>query len=161
MGALSQALKALAASTPFPAIPAGSWVARWRIDGPFSAGGEAAIYVAGQFVLKVAHGGRCLDAEAEVLARAANPRLVRLIDRGTHDGLAFLVLERLRPTRAALDAALRREARAGLEAIHAAGCVHGDVKRDNLVIQADGRVVWIDPGRRGAPEADLAALERL
>ncbi|MEA3199522.1 MAG: eukaryotic-like serine/threonine-protein kinase [Thermoplasmata archaeon] len=119
--------------------------------------------------------GARVVAEARALAAVRSPRVVRLLEVDRREGEAFLVMERapggsaadllaregpLAPERAL---ALADDLLEGLEALHAAGLVHGDVKCENLLLDAEGRGVLADFGsaRAADPGATLtgAAVE--
>lgn len=98
-----------------------------------------------------------LLAEAQALARLAHPNVVAVYDAGRLEGLLVLALElvegenlaswlrsRPRSWRQILDAFL--DAGRGLEAAHAAGLAHRDIKPGNLVIGHDGRARVVDFG---------------
>jgi hypothetical protein len=84
--------------------------------------------------------------EATALARINHPHVVRVFDAGIEEGEAFLVLEYLSGgTLAGLPAqpperavALGREVCEALEAVHAAGLVHRDVKPENVLLSREG-----------------------
>jgi len=96
--------------------------------------------------------------EARAAARlSGHPHVVTVYDAGEHDGQAFLVMalytggtvaERLRERLPDPDRALRwiREAADGLDAAHAAGVVHRDVKPANLLLDERDRVAVGDFG---------------
>ena len=126
-----------------------------------------------EVVLKWFHAGwaekRAL-AEAEALAKVRHPRVVPLLSVERAGERLFLVLEyveggsaqalldatgRLPPARAL---ALALDALEGLEAIHAAGIAHGDVKPANVLVDAHGRALLADLGAAQAlsrSDADL------
>ena len=132
-------------------------------------------------VLKVLH--RChrgrLDLaarmrdEARSLAMLCHPNLVYVFDLGTTgDGRPFFAMELLRgrDLRAELSevgvvgvpAALELVAQAldGLEAVHAAGIVHRDVKLENIFLCADGTVKLLDFGIAKVMGSTLGHTER-
>jgi tRNA A-37 threonylcarbamoyl transferase component Bud32/Tol biopolymer transport system component len=102
---------------------------------------------------------RRLKLEVNLARRITHPNVCRIFDIGDADGYRFLTMEfatggtlrdlikknqALRPLAERLaDAA---GAIAGLAAIHDAGIVHRDVKPDNMLRMADGRLVLSDFG---------------
>ncbi len=98
-----------------------------------------------------------LVREARVLAGVRHPNVVTV--HSVHDDAdpPFLVMERLegrsldevvRDRRPSLREALEylRQIAAGLDAIHAAGLIHGDVKPSNVIVDADGHLCIVDVG---------------
>lgn len=87
-----------------------------------------------------------LRAEAHVASRINHRNVVRMIDYGEHAGVPFLVMDlitgprlgslcRARGPLALEDAAMFvLQILAGLDATHAAGIVHADVKADNVLV---------------------------
>lgn len=154
----------------------GGFVGRYRVGERIGAGAMGAVYEAerpdgGLVAVKVMH-PQC-RAHPHLVQRfrnegtaglpAAHPHVVSVLEHGeTDDGLPFLVMPMIRgdtlSTRLFHDGALplRRAATlvqqllTGLEALHAAGVVHGDVKADNIVMASgdDGSdtAVLIDLG---------------
>jgi len=94
--------------------------------------------------------------EYEIVQRIRHPSIVRLYDLGVSDEHAWLVMEYFRA------GDLRRRMRAGmrprpamrtairiaraLEAIHAAGVLHRDLKPGNVMLREDGSLALIDFG---------------
>jgi len=97
--------------------------------------------------------------EARAIARLSHPYICALHDLGHHDGLDFLVMEylegetlaaRLRRGPMTLDDVLRSAIQIAdaLEAAHAEGIVHSDLKPANIMLVSGG-------ANRGAPTAKL------
>lgn len=135
---------------------------RYRVRDRVARGGMATVYTAlderldRTVALKIVHPtqagepqfvDRFMD-EAKAIARLTHPNVVAAYDRGTHDGLPYLVMEyvrgrtlreilssrrRLTPVEAL---AITEQMLAAIAAAHRAGLVHRDVKPENVLIAA-------------------------
>jgi serine/threonine protein kinase len=139
---------------------------RYRIDALIDRGGMADVYRARDLrlqrevavkVLREVEHERRFAAEARTLANLQHPNLVRLLDAGTDNGDAFLVLELLGgatvrellergPLDAARVARVGSETAAALDYIHRRGIIHRDVKPSNLMLDEHGSVRLADFG---------------
>lgn len=159
---------------------------RYRIDGRIARGGMATVYrgldvrLDRVVAIKVMHPGLAEDAdflarftrEAKAAARLNSANVVGVFDQGSHDGLAFLVME-LVPGRTLRDLIAERgrlspaQALSVLEpvllalgAAHRAGLVHRDVKPENVLLGDDGTVKVADFGLARAVEAASHTVTR-
>lgn len=94
--------------------------------------------------------------QGDMLLRVQGPGVVRLLDRGTTDGIPFLVLEWLEggtlreliqsrrrlPLRQALE--ILEQLAGALAAFHREGLPHGDIRGENVVLEGRGAVL-VDP----------------
>jgi serine/threonine protein kinase len=153
------------------ALSAGSEFAGFRIERPLGRGGMGIVYLAGEIrlerlvALKVIRAELAEDerfrarfrAESRTAASVEHPRVVTVFGAGERDGLLYVAMRyvpgtdlgRLISAEGPLDAEgaadLIAQVGEGLDAVHAAGLVHRDVKPANVIVGEP------DPGeRRGA-----------
>ena len=101
-----------------------------------------------------------IRAEAQALAAVRHPGVIGVHALGTHEGIDYMVMEHVAGVTLAQHLA-RLEGSGvplverieilvavadGLAAIHRAGISHGDIKTDNVLLSASGRVVLTDLG---------------
>ena len=163
---------------------------RYRLDRELGTGGTATVWLAHDVVLdrpcavkilkpaerEAAARRERLKTEARALAALDHDCVVRIYDLGQHDGQDYIVMEYLErgsladrlalegplaPTEA-VDAVI--EVLGALQAAHAAGIIHRDVKPGNVLIRADGAAALCDfgiartatPGTAGRTETGVA-----
>ncbi|HUJ58242.1 MAG TPA: serine/threonine-protein kinase, partial [Kofleriaceae bacterium] len=146
---------------------------RYRLGALLGAGGMGAVYqaedlehgreVAVKLVRPELAGDAAargyLDAEVRMTGRVVHRNVVALLAAGEterHEPYVVMELVRGRSLRDVVRAAgplsprracsIVQQVLAGLEAIHAAGFVHGDVKSENVLIDESGRALLIDLG---------------
>ncbi|MDQ6873536.1 MAG: Stk1 family PASTA domain-containing Ser/Thr kinase [Actinomycetota bacterium] len=159
---------------------------RYRLDARIARGGMATVYRALDerldrvVAVKVMHAGLADDprflarftGEAKAAARLSSPNVVNVFDQGSHNGLAYLVMElvagrtlrdllaergRLSPAQAL---SVLEPVLAALAAAHRAGLVHRDVKPENVLLGDDGSVKVADFGLARAVESATMTAAR-
>src|SRR5438477_8472619 len=139
---------------------------RYAIERLLGRGGMGSVYLARQIdldrpvVVKVMHPEIAkdpqwvarLNREALAAAQVSSDAVVKIYDTGVADGVPFIAMEYVEGLSAqALLAKQPRvphaeatriilEAARGLQAVHAAGVIHRDVKPANILLASDGRV---------------------
>ncbi len=176
-----------AESTPSAAhlgqlAPGQLFAERYEVEAPIGRGGMGAVYRVRDRKLDevVALKLLTLDTERAVegflrevrlARRVTHPNVARTHDLGEHAGAHFLTMEYVRGT--ALDrlladagklepkraASIGEQIAAGLDAAHAAGVIHRDLKPGNVLIAEGGRVLITDFGIARAARVDPNARE--
>lgn len=188
-GSLAQVLVGAGAETLGPQLPF-AW-GPLQVIAAIGAGSFGRVYRAHDPTLRrdvalklrpVDVGGHTVDGEAHLeearrLARVRHPNVLVVHGAEVHDGYAGIWTDLVRGE--TLDVSLRRNGpfarealiRAGidlcraLEAVHASGIIHGDVKPSNAMQDEDGRVLLMDFGsgrldRIPTDKPDAPSLER-
>ncbi len=154
--------------------PSSPSVGRYRLVARLGAGASGEVWSADdpqldrRVAIKILHpelgsatNHAAMVREAKALAKLSHPNVVPVFDAGIHEGRVFVTLELVEGTNARAWLATPRawpevvevfvQVARGLAAAHAAGIVHRDVKPENILVGADGRVRISDFGIARAP----------
>jgi serine/threonine-protein kinase len=158
----------------------GDAVGRWRLGDLLGEGGMGRVYRSldaegSEAALKIVKAElandqifrRRFDREAAIAQRVIHPHVVPVIDKGEQDGIPYLAqkfiaggsLEDLikRDGNLKLDEAVRicTAVASGLDALHAEGLIHRDVKPANILLDDDGTPYIADFGLAKDREASV------
>ena len=158
----------------------GDFVGPYRVESLLGEGGMGRVYRAvapdGEVVaLKVVKAQlarddvfrRRFEREAGAAARVAHPNVVPVIDRGEHEGVPYMAQKFI--TGGSLEDRIKQEGSLslgesldlctqvadGLDALHAVGLIHRDVKPGNILLDDGGRAYITDFGLMKDREASV------
>jgi serine/threonine-protein kinase len=158
----------------------GDSVGPYRVESMLGEGGMGRVYRAtgpsGEVVaLKVVKAElakddtfrRRFDREAGAAARVAHTNVVPVIDRGEHEGIPYMAQQFI--TGGSLEQRIKREGHLslaesvdlctqvgeGLDALHAEGLIHRDVKPGNILLDGTGKAYITDFGLMKDREASV------
>src|SRR6266545_3359540 len=157
----------------------GQQLGRYRVQEEIGRGGMARVYRAQDTLLRRTVALKVLapqlavdpefaqrfEREAVTAANLRHPNIVTIYDVGEHSGLRYIAMEYVRgrtlhaiiEERGALGLgaaiAIVGPVAAALDYAHSQGAVHRDIKPQNIMIDAEGRVLLTDFGIAQAPES--------
>ena len=154
---------------PRPSLEIGSTLASYTIEAVLGQGGMGSVYLATQKHLKRKAALKVLSPElatddeyrgrflreCELIAQLEHPNIVPIYDAGEADGLLYLAMRYIKGTdlraligeRGHLSAestlAIVEQIASALDAAHAAGVIHRDVKPANILIERPGERAYL------------------
>ena len=152
---------------------------RYELRGVLGRGGMAEVHdawdtrLARPVAIKIAHPGfdsepdnrRRFEAEARAAAALNNPHIVAVHDSGEHNGMPFIVMERLTgeslhdkiaqgPLPQPLVRSVLDDVLAALDSAHQAGILHRDIKPANILFTSSGEAKVSDFGIAKTAQGD-------
>ena len=152
----------------------GMRIGNYSVEKEIGRGGMSVVYAVRHETLRSCHAVKVFDvpkcanrdvlaskflAEARILADIRHPNIVRVTDFGTtKDGIPYLVMDRIsgltlaqrmaepNPLTSDLILCIYQELRSALAFCHERGIVHGDVKAENILLDAEGKMYLSDFG---------------
>lgn len=162
---------------------AGTLSQRYRLEEPLGRGGMGEVWRARDLTLDRTVAVKLLPAEhtsptdrqrflreARAAAQLSHPNVVAVYDTGEWEGRPYLIMELLEGRTLAEELAARgplpvEEVRqlgaqiaSALQAAHAAGVIHRDIKPDNLIKTVDGTLKVVDFGIAGVADVAVTRL---
>ena len=152
----------------------GMRIGNYSVEKEIGRGGMSVVYAVRHESLRSCHAVKVFDipkctnrdvlaskflAEARILADIRHPNIVRVTDFGTtKEGTPYLVMDRIsgltlaqrmaepNPLTSDLILCIYQELRSALAYCHGRGIIHGDVKAENILLDAEGKMYLSDFG---------------
>lgn len=169
-----------------PLLEPGMRVGAYRIERELGAGGTGTVWLArrddghydGEVAMKMLHRHLATGAmrdrfrrEATLLGRLTHPHIARILDAGSHESCAYLVLEYVQGQSIDVWCDTRRlnvqqrlrlflKVCGAVAHAHANLIVHRDIKPSNILVTQDGQVKLLDFGIGKLVDADNPTLDQ-